>query len=176
MGKILAFLTILRKNIDIIIIIRLCTLRPSSFVASQSSRSSSDARFSVVWSKLLRVFGALPCRSVESWKTSSSQSHCLMLSLSYDSFTGNTFPVFLRLLLLPWSSFGSLCQGGWQQCHLVTVVPPATLYLLDTLLHFNFSCRLSSTELPRSGFSHLWLALVEFSSTGSRGQKMAWLV
>lgn len=103
MGRMLASLTILRKNINTIII-QMCTWGPRSFVALQWSLNNSGLSLSVARSKHLWGSGTLPCWSVESWKTFRMWSCGLILSLSHASFTHKAVPVLLMLLLLAWSS------------------------------------------------------------------------
>ena len=154
----LAFLTILRKNINVIII-QICTLGPSPFTALQWSLSTSDRTFSAAWSKHLWGFGTLSCWSVESWKTSRAWSHGLILSLSRASCTHNTFPILLILLLLLWSPSESPSQGRWQWCHL----PPC-------VTHHSQSRLFSGAQ---KWIQHSWLAFRQLSSTSSPGQMMA---
>lgn len=160
MGKMLAFLTILRKNINIIII-QICTSGPSSFTALQWSLSSSDPTFSAAWSKHLWGFGTLKRGKLKDFQGVKPRSHPFLITCFLHT---QYFLVLLMLLLLPWSSFESPNQGGWQRCHL----RPHPLCLLGVTSHL-----LNSAE---KWIQHSCLAFRELSSSGSPGQMMAWLV
>lgn len=168
MGKMLAFLTILRNYINIKII-QIFTLGPHSLTALQWSLSSLNSVFSFARSRHLWCFGTLPCWSVESWKTSRVQSHGLVLSLShllYTQYFHSSPNITAASLIIFWLSHP-------RRVTVLALVSPPTMPPRAPVLHL--SCSPTSSVMTRSGFSICGWLFRDLPSTDSPGQMMAWL-
>lgn len=165
MGKMLAFLTILRKNSNIIVI-QICTLGPSSAVISELLRPHI---FSCVeqtpvgfWRSAL-----LKCGKLKDFQGAKPRSHPFLITCFLHTQFFSSSNITATSLIIFWVS----------QPRGMTVVPPAPSPTVPPRAPC-VTPQLQSHHLngAQKWIQHSWLDLRELSTTGSPGQMVAWLV